>query len=263
MTGGPLVLIHGFSATARVWDPIVPAVRERHEVLATTLAGHFEGEPIDDPSASALADALERDMDRAGFETAHLVGNSLGGWMALELAMRGRARTVVALAPAGGWEAGSREQARLGRFFRRTHRALRFAAPHAELLASRPGLRRIALRDTLAHPERMSPRAAADTIRGAAQCEVYVPLMEAIERDGPPKDFSAIDVPIRVAWGTEDRILTYPRYWEPLKRILPPHTELVELPGLGHVPMWDDPELVARTVLEVTARAPSPAGSVG
>ena len=82
-----------------------------------------------------------------------------------------------------------------------------------------------------------------------------------VERDGPPKDFSAIEVPVRVAWGTADRILTYPRYWEPLKRILPAHTELVELPGLGHVPMWDDPDLVARTVREVTARSPAPAAA--
>ena len=206
-----------------------------------------------------LADALERDLDRAGFDTAHLVGNSLGGWMALELARRGRARTVVALSPAGGWEPGSREQARVAGLFRRNHKALRFAAPRADFLAGRPGLRKIALRDTLAHPERMTPRAAAETIRGAAQCEVYLPLMEAIERDGPPTDFRGVDVPVRVAWGTEDRVLPYPRYWEPLKRILPPHTELVELAGLGHVPMWDDPDLVARTVLEVTARTPAPA----
>ena len=253
MTGEPLVLIHGFTATASAWDALLPALRRRHQVLAPTLAGHFDGEPIDDPSVTTLADALERDMDRAGFDTAHLAGNSLGGWMALELARRGRARSVVAFSPGGGWEAGSSEQARVGRLFRRTHRALKIAGPRAELLASRPGLRRIAFRETHARPERMPPRAAADAIRGAAQCEVYLPLLEAIERDGPPTDFSSVDVPVRVAWGTRDRILTYPRYWEPLKRILPPHTELVELPALGHVPMWDDPDLVARTILDVTA----------
>ena len=263
MTGDPLVLIHGFSATARAWDPVVPALERRHEVLVTTLAGHHEGAPIEDPSAEALADALELDMEAAGFGTAHLVGNSLGGWMALELARRGRARSVVAFSPAGGWEAGSREQARIGRLFRRNHRGLKLVGPRAQSLTTRPGLRRILLRDTLSHPERMTPRAAADTIKGAARCEVYVPLMEAIERDGPPQDFRdiAADVPVRVAWGTADRILTYPRYWEPLKRILPAQTELIELPGLGHVPMWDDPQLVARTVLEVTASAPVPAAA--
>ena len=45
-------------------------------------------------------------MDEAGFETAHVAGNSLGGYLALKLAERGRARSVVALAPGGGWAAG-------------------------------------------------------------------------------------------------------------------------------------------------------------
>ena len=254
MTGEPLVLIHGFTGSARLWDPIVPLVESRHDVLVVTLAGHFEGEPIDDPSIATLADALERDLDRAGLETAHLVGNSLGGWMALELAKRGRARSVVGLSPAGGWAAGSPEQERVGRLFRRFERALKVGGRFAEPLSSRPGLRKLAMRDLLAHPERMPPAAALATIRGAAACEIVGPLIDAVDRDGPPTDFTSIDVPVRVAWGTADRILTYPRYWEPLKRILPPHTELVELPGLGHVPMWDDPQLVARTVLEATSR---------
>jgi pimeloyl-ACP methyl ester carboxylesterase len=256
MSRDPLVLIHGFSGTHAVWEPVLPALEAEHEVLAVTLAGHCGGDPIDEPSSTALADAIERNMDAAGFETAHLVGNSLGGWLALELAQRGRARTVVALSPAGGWAAGSREERKVEAFFRRAHKALRFAAPRADLLASRPRLRKLALRDTMARPERVPPRAAAATIRGAAECPAYIPLMEAILRDGPPTDLRSIDVPVRVAWGTGDRILTYPAYWEPLRRILPPETELVELPGLGHVPMWDDPALVARTVLDVTARRP-------
>jgi pimeloyl-ACP methyl ester carboxylesterase len=256
MTREPMVLIHGFTGTWEVWEPVLPALQEHHDVLAVRMAGHCGGEPLENVSAATLADAIERDMDKAGYETAHLVGNSLGGWMALELAKRGRARTVVALSPAGGWEAGSRYERRVRRFFQRMYHAVRFGGPRADFLASRPGLRRLALRDALAHPERMPPRAAAAMIRGAADCEAFLPLMEAVRRDGPPKDFSSIDVPVRVAWGTEDRILTYPAYWEPLQRILPAHTELVELPGVGHVPMWDDPDLIARTVLGVTARDP-------
>ena len=249
----PLVLIHGFTGTWQAWDPVLPALERHHDVLVARLGGHVGGEPLEDPTTDKLADAIERDLERAGHETAHIVGNSLGGWMALELAKRGRARTVVALSPAGGWAPGSREHRRIERFFLRTHRALRFAGRYADLLGSRPRLRKLALGDVHARPERIPPHAAAASIRGAAQCEAYLPLMEAIDRDGPPTDFRSIDVPARVAWGTGDKVLTYPAYWEPLKRILPPHVELVEMPGLGHVPMWDDPDLVARTVLEVTA----------
>src|SRR3954462_2053846 len=94
----------------RTWELVLPALERRHDVLAVTLAGHAGGPPLagdaGDAGDAALADAVERAMDDAGFETAHLVVNSLGGWIALQLAVRERARSVVALAPAGGWAPG-------------------------------------------------------------------------------------------------------------------------------------------------------------
>lgn len=256
-TGEPLVLIHGFTGTWRVWEPILPALEQRHEVLAVTLLGHFEGEefaPGTPASFVALADGVERDLDAAGFETAHIVGNSLGGWLALELGRRGRARSVVALAPAGGWEAGSPDEARLQRYFKRTHRALRLLSPRADRLVRRPRLRAALLRDMCAHPEKLSPAAAFHSIRGAAECSAYLPLLEAIMRDGPPADLSGIAVPTRIVWGTRDRIIPGDRYSARLRRMVP-EADYLELPGLGHVPMSDDPELVARAILEVTTTA--------
>jgi pimeloyl-ACP methyl ester carboxylesterase len=79
-------------------------MERRHDVLALTLAGHAGGPPVEGEISDAmLADAVERAMGDAGFEIAHMVGNSLGGYVSLQLASRGRAETVVALAPAGGW----------------------------------------------------------------------------------------------------------------------------------------------------------------
>src|SRR4051794_15484133 len=94
----PLVLIHGFSGIPAMWEPIIPALQERFDVRSLGLAGHFGCSPFPEgvePSAEALVDALERDLDGASFETAHVCGNSLGGWAALELAKRGRARSCV------------------------------------------------------------------------------------------------------------------------------------------------------------------------
>src|ERR687888_1301375 len=102
-SGPPLVCLHGFTDTWRTWELVLPALERRHDVLAPTLAGHAGGPALDgETDDAALADAVERAMDEAGFETAHLVGNSLGGHVALQLAERGRAKTVGALAPAGG-----------------------------------------------------------------------------------------------------------------------------------------------------------------
>ena len=254
----PLVLIHGFTATGAVWAPVVPLLSEHHEVHAPTLAGHCGGPEIGDDverSMAALVDDLEGQLDAMGLDRPHLAGNSLGGWLAIELAARGRARSVVALSPGGGWEAGSREEARIVAFFLRTRKALRHAAPRADFLASRPGLRRIALRDLSAHPERWTRAQAADIIRSAWECSVVEDMGEAVRRDGPLRELErALEVPVRIAWAEHDRVLPERGYSGRFHKLLP-DAEYLTLHGVGHVPMADDPQLVARTILEVTAAA--------
>lgn len=253
----PLVLIHGFSGTPIVWEPVADRLAEHHDLLVPIVAGHCGGPSLAEGAqcgVAALADDLEAQMDAAGIETAHLCGNSLGGWLALELAVRGRARSVVGLAPAGGWEAGTAAERRLRRYFLRNHRVLRLAGPHANAFARRPGLRRIALRDVSAHPERYTPRQAADIMNGAYDCPIYLDLMAAVLRDGPPRAFEGISCPVRIVWGTADRVLPHGSYARRLRDLIPA-AEYVELDGLGHVPMIDAPDLIARAILDVTAGA--------
>ena len=105
--GSPLVCLHGFMDTWRTWELVLPMLEREHDVLALTLPGHAGGPPIDGPiSTDAFVDAVERSMDAAAVRLAHLVGNSLGGYVAFQLAARGRAASVVAFAPAGGWAPG-------------------------------------------------------------------------------------------------------------------------------------------------------------
>ena len=264
-SGEPLLLIHGFSCTWRVWEPMLPALEQHHDVLALTLAGHVEGPQFAEGvpiSMAAIVDQVENDLDEAGWEKAHIVGNSLGGWVTLELAKRGRALSAVPISPAGGWETASKEEDRLGRLFRRSHRGLRLIGPYVDKLVRRPRLRALMLRDFAARPVNIPPRAAAGLVRGMAEMEQYVPLLEALQAGGPPKDFDGIDCPVRILWGTKDTVLTYPRYAKRFEQLVP-DAELVELPGLGHSPMWDDPQLLVDRILEVTtrARAPEPAAA--
>ena len=257
MPGEPVVLIHGFSATRGVWQPLLQTLERDHEVLAVNLAGHVGGPEIPEGtevSVGALIDAVERDMDTAGFQTAHLVGNSLGGWIALELAARGRARSVVAIAPAGGWEQGTREEKRLRTMFARNHRLTTRLLPRVERMVRRPRLRRLLLWQVAAYGERIPAAAAAQLVRDSVECSVYFDLMEAIMRDGPPRSFDGVTAPVLLVWGTRDRILPHKRYSERLRGMLP-EAEWVELRGLGHMPMSDDPELVARTITEFVERA--------
>jgi pimeloyl-ACP methyl ester carboxylesterase len=253
----PLVLIHGFSGIPAMWDPMVPALQERFDVRALGLAGHFgcaalpEGTPA---SANALFDALERDLDDAGLDSVHVCGNSLGGWAALELARRGRARSCVAISPAGGWEADSRQAARLQRLFKRLNRTAQWANPRRERLFLRPKLRRLAMRDVAEHGDRMTPRQAAELLQGSAECPIYWDLFNAIVRDGPPADLDGIDVPTTIVWGTKDRILPLKAYSERIRRMVP-GAEWIVLEGAGHSPMVDEPERLVAIVQETASRA--------
>src|SRR4051794_17142717 len=111
-SGEPLVLIHGIGHTWRGWKPMLPLLERRFDVLAVDMPGFGHSDPLPpgvDSTPEALADAVEDEMGRAGFDRAHIAGNSLGGWVALELARRGRAETVTALSPAGLQHARERD----------------------------------------------------------------------------------------------------------------------------------------------------------
>ena len=158
-SGTPLLCVHGFTDTWRTWDLVLPALEREHDVLAPTLPGHAGGPPLEGEfSAATLPDALERAMDEAGFATAHIAGNSLGGFLALQLAARGRAESVVALAPAGGWAEGDdsfTDTAALLRRRRSRRRRPRRPTPTRSCRRPRAASGDAVLRDELrAHPGR-------------------------------------------------------------------------------------------------------------
>ncbi len=96
--------IHGIGSTWQVWEPVLPTLEARHDVLSLSLPGFGESPAlVGQPTVPALVDSVEDAMDAAGIARAHLVGNSLGGWITAELAARGRARSVAAICPAGLW----------------------------------------------------------------------------------------------------------------------------------------------------------------
>ena len=105
--GEPLVLLHGLGSSRRSWDPVLPGLVGEREVIAVDLPGYGDS-PLDRTrpghTPGDLADSVAGLLDDLGLATAHLGGNSLGGWVALEMAKRGRARTVTAFSPAGLWQ---------------------------------------------------------------------------------------------------------------------------------------------------------------
>ena len=249
--GPPLVLIHGFTDTWRSWELVLPALEREHEVLAFTLAGHAGGPRIEgEATDAALLDAAERAMDDAGLERAAVAGNSLGGYLALHLAARGRASSVVALAPAGGWPPGDPSFVEALGFFRTMQELIVAAAPHAEALLASPEGRRRATEFSVTNFEHIPAELLAHQLRGVAGCEAVYDLIDHAEREGFDLDAEAITCPVRIVWGTADRILPWPIAAERYRTEWLPSADWVELDGVGHMPQLDVPLETAQLILD-------------
>jgi pimeloyl-ACP methyl ester carboxylesterase len=237
--------------TWRVWELVLPSLERRHEVLAVTLAGHAGGPAIDGPlNDRTLVDGAERAMDEAGFSRVHLVGNSLGGWIALQLAARGRAESVVAFAPAGGWADDSYKQ--LLTLQRGIHQQVRAAAPQAEAILSTPEGRRRATQFTTVNYEHIPPELLAHQMLGVAACRAEPLLDYAIHADWT-LDASRIDCPVRIAWGSADRLLPWPSAAARYLHDWLPNADWIELDDVGHCPQLDVPVEAAQLVLDFTS----------
>ncbi|VEG47118.1 hydrolase [Mycolicibacterium flavescens] len=246
----PLVCIHGFSGSWRNWLPVIPMLESHYEVHNLPLAGHADGPRLrtgEKATVTILADHLERALDDRGVGTAHLLGNSLGGWLALELAARGRGLSVTALSPAMGW-APARSHMRTLKLklvmARRLFAAMAPIAPQA--LRLRP-IRRLALGAAVAHTDRMRPQDAAAFVQDNLRCEIYFELMGDILAGR--HELGPISCPVQIAWSERDALIPYEPYGARFPEVLP-DAHFVTLPDVGHVPMYDDTRLVARTVLD-------------
>jgi pimeloyl-ACP methyl ester carboxylesterase len=238
--------------TWRAWELVLPALERQHEVLAPTLPGHAGGPPLaGSVDLDTFPDAVEAAMDAAGFATANLVGNSLGGFVALQLAARGRAESVVALAPAGGWAPGDPAREQLLTFQRELWETVRGSASYADVIAATPEGRRRATQFVTTNWEHIPAELIADQIRGVAACDAG-PLLDYAERVDWSLDAERITCPVRVIWGTADRLLEWPASAERFRHDWLPRADWVELEGVGHAPQLDVPLETAELILGVT-----------
>jgi pimeloyl-ACP methyl ester carboxylesterase len=245
----PVVLLHGATASARVWDPVLPMLGARRRVFTPTLAGHHGGPALPTGSGKIvdkIVDATCRQLDEAAIDRAHLVGNSLGGWVALELARRKRAQSVLALSPAGAWRS-SRDLRRMLMLFRGAAALTR--ARKLPELAAHKHVRRILLRLMAERADRMTPQQVTYAFDDIVGCTVLTELLDGASDNGSIKPIADVGCRVRIAWGVNDRMLPFMRYGAPMLAAVP-MAEFGFLWGVGHVPMIDDPVLVANTILD-------------
>jgi pimeloyl-ACP methyl ester carboxylesterase len=248
-SGPPLVLIHGIGSQWQMWQPVLDRLTREREVVALDMPGFGDSEEYRArPTVEALATAVGEFLDEIGFGGAHVAGNSLGGGVALALARSGAARSACLVSPAGF--VNDREGIYARTLLMESRRVAKLTAPHAELLCKGAARRTLAFSHLAARPWRIPPDEAAGALRNLAHCPGFETTFEAIEDfrwSGPEPS-----CPVTVAWGDKDRVLIYSRQSARAKRRLP-SARHVTLTGCGHVPTWDDPEQVARVLLEASA----------
>jgi pimeloyl-ACP methyl ester carboxylesterase len=256
-SGESLLLLHGLGLSWRSWLPIVDALKPHHDVIALDLPGFGDSAPLPagvPPTPARLVDEIEDELDRLGIEKTAVAGNSLGGWLALELAVRGRATRVVAIAPSG--LESPPERAIVIALNEMMRARARISAPLGRLVTSSTVARTLLLGGLRSRPWRLSPEEAARELRLFGCCPGFQSTLASTVATQAPTHLHAIDVPVRIAFGTLDLMLgaiTAPRF-----AVAIPSAELIALPGLGHVPMLDDPDLVADTVLALGSRPADP-----
>ncbi|MFG2874043.1 alpha/beta fold hydrolase [Streptomyces sp. NPDC048337] len=250
--GEPLLLLHGIGHHLQAWHPVTDILAAEYDVIAVDLPGFGASEPLPEGvpyGLGTVAPALGALCTALGVGRPHVAGNSLGGLLALEMGRGGLVRSVTALSPAGFWTEGER------RYAFATLLAMRAGAKALPRRAvdrlSRSAVGRTALTGTIyARPARRSPAAVvAETLalRDATGFE------ETLAAGGSVRFTDDVPgLPVTIAWGTRDRLLLR-RQGVRAKHTLP-GARLIRLPGCGHVPMNDDPALVARVILD-TARS--------
>ncbi|AXQ29391.1 alpha/beta hydrolase [Solimonas sp. K1W22B-7] len=248
--GTPLVLIHGFGGNWRMWKPVLPLLEKHHRVIVPTLPGHSGGLPLSRRATPAvIADALAVQLRSRGLDQVHVVGQSLGGYMAVEMARRGLARSVLGISPGGAWKDDSHQQALLKRI-RGTFKLMPYLLPLLRLLIGFKFMRKLILRDEMQHGDKMSVQEVRGMLHHGLNCSIaHEFLDDGIAQIEPlPRDNTT---PVRIVWCQNDRVLTFPEFGQPFLDRLGLKTN-GWLPGCGHNPMYDDPAGVAKAILDFT-----------
>lgn len=267
-SGEPMLLLHPFMMSQSVWKRVAPIIADtgRYEVLAPTMLSHNGGRsgPFFLDTAS-LADDVERRLDEIGWDTAHVVGNSLGGWVAFELERRGRARTLTGIAPAGGWRHFTPAKFEIVAKFLAGMPVWLFTLILRKRVLKLPITRYLTYLPVSARPDSLSEEDLADIIDDVIHCPAYYQLLvKALALPGL-LEIAEGTSPTHLVVCEKDRVLPHPRFTRAFTSQLPSDTEVTHLDGVGHIPMFEAPQRVADLIVEFVDRhvAPPPQQAIG
>lgn len=248
--GERVLLLHGFTLSHHVWHRVVDELASDYDVLALTMPGHWGGPRLRwrDLGISGIADGIERELDVIGWDTCHVVGNSLGGQVGFELERRGRAASLAAINPGGGWKRFSATEFRMGSGFVAQFPLAALARVLGDRAASQPLFQRPIIRNCSHDMSVVDPADATDVIRAVSRCSVYLPILLAFLRDGPLTGLDAVRAPTSLIISEFDSFFLREKFIQRFVDELPDHVQEVALPGVGHIPALENPQLVAAAI---------------
>lgn len=253
-TGEPVLLLHPFLMSQLVWQTVAPQLADtgRYEVFAPTMAGHNGGPPAGTwfLSSQVLADHVERQLDDLGWNTAHIVGNSLGGWVAFELERRGRARTVMGIAPAGGWHRWSPTKFQVIAKFVGGMPVWVLAHLLGPRLLRLPLSHRLGSLPISGTPDGISESELIAVIDDLKHCPAYFQLLVKSLLLPGLVELAHTAVPTHLVLCEKDRVVPPRRFSGHFTDHLPGEPEVTMLDGVGHIPMFETPGRVTEVITD-------------
>ncbi len=245
----PLVLIHGLGSAATAFKPIIPELSKNFRVITVDLPGHGQTpfdptQPMDPKSLGrAIFDTVENEY---GVTTFHVAGNSLGGWIALEMAADQPSRiiTLTGLAPAGLWLIPSSGR---GPSEAQSYYLAKILRPFIKVGLRSKALRKIGYSRVSPRWEELSYEICYDSAFAMSHAKGYFPAWDAMlgkrfETHVPES------VPVTILFGDTDNTLPYPVSQE--RSLAPQHCSWIVIDNCGHAPMWDYPKKIVEVIVE-------------
>jgi pimeloyl-ACP methyl ester carboxylesterase len=227
--GEPVILVHGWSASAEMWATLMTELSKDHQVIAMDCRGHGKSDKPHDPSqyGMEMAQDVIRLMDHLGLKKAHVVGYSMGGGIVVKAVVNYPNRFLSAVA---GANAGFRESDE--EWDKGLIKSLESGMPLSDaMILNRPA----GMPEPPAQQREMMRQmdATQDPKALAAQRRGNVGLGVTDE------DLRKNTVPVLVIYGSRDT----PERFEPVKKVFA-HAEFIVVEGAGHGSVPDTPVFV-------------------
>ncbi len=249
--GTPLLLVHGLGSSTRNWDPVLPALAAKREVVLIDLPGFGQSPPLRGPvTVATLTDALQGFVHAEGLDGVDLVGSSMGARIVLEMVRRGHTGSTVALDPGGFWN--DRQAKVFGTSIRASVALVRRIQPALPLLSANPVGRTALLAQFSAHPWRLPADLVLTELRGFDASPSLDQALDSLER-GPRQEgvsAGALSAKVVIGWGRQDRVTTPSQARVAIERF--PGASLHWFEHCGHFPHWDQPAEAAALILAST-----------